>query len=192
MAGWRNYCALYLFGPLDKSGLKDFKTKRRRLMTKHLFAFALALLAGVPGYFIFLDRVPPYVELNAIAVTEVVPPGGKFKMVLVGIVNRHCYGVIRREFIDSEKVIHAIAPVPPLLAGTRGKETELSRVITVPSNMAQGDAVYIGYPEYQCNPFQWVWPIKLKPTVVKFKIAGEKISNVFRPNLAADSVRISE
>ena len=94
MAGWRNYCALYLFGPLDKSGLKDFKTKRRRLMTKHLFAFALALLAGVPGYFIFLDRVPPYVELNAIAVTEVVPPGGKFKMVLVGIVNRHCYGEI--------------------------------------------------------------------------------------------------
>lgn len=148
---------------------------------KHLVGAIFSILIGVPFYFIVMDRTPPYQELHAIALTPVVKPGGVFAFELEGIVLKHCAGIIRREFVDSEGKIHAVVPVPPLLAGTIGKPVTLRREIVLPSTVASGDIEYWGFPSYECNPFQFLWPIKLKPTRIKFKV--EKANAAMRDDV---------
>lgn len=159
-----------------------------RVLVRQGIPLLLAASLGLPVYMILLDRKPPYSEFSVLVNTPDVVPGGTLRFTLFGRVNRHCWGIVHREIIDSQGKIHAIIPVAPLLAPLKGSEYALERELQIPSSMSWGPAIYHGYPSYQCNPLQWIWPIKIPTTTLRFNVAPPRLSSIAPAWLSASGV----
>lgn len=132
------------------------------------FAIAaiFAMTVVVPGILIFWDRGAPLEFVDATVVGGSVLPGQRAETrFTVRQVTKECRGRVERFFYDSAGKGYFLGEGPTIyhrmLDGA--DHGAFSRGWTVPADAAPGKGTYIAYPEFWCQPLQFLWPIKAPP-----------------------------
>lgn len=132
---------------------------------KHIAGLLIALIVA-PIIYLAIDRSPPVVVTSS-TISGNIYPGATVNIRWTAYRSDSLpfEGVIRRQFVDSEGVLHEMAEVPAVSREdhTPRKGYTFTRQIVIPPAMAFGPARMIGWRFYErpYNPFHKIWPIRI-------------------------------
>jgi hypothetical protein len=140
-------------------------------MIKRICLFGiLAIVSTILGT-MAADRDVPVERINGRLIPEAVKPGDEVEAAFtLTAQRRYCPGVIEREIIGTDHIIHRLENIPATYAAPDGDRRNFTRGIMIPKSLPYGPATYKSCVVAACpwNPFHYLWPVKQCEPLVKF------------------------
>lgn len=140
------------------------------MIRREALCFGLAMIfttmVVVPGILIFWDRSPPFQYIDALVPEKAVHAGDAAHVrITINKVQKDCRGRVERYFFDSTGRAFFLgeSPVIYFRAIEERRAGAFERRWLMPADAAPGEGYYVFYPEFWCNPVQYLYPIKPGP-----------------------------
>lgn len=132
---------------------------------------SLMLLLGAFAY-MAADNQPPYGWETGEVIPDPAPDGATVSIHWRFKVHRVCPGIVQRQIIDAQDVVHNYDPVPA--ASVRDVTPDFWVTFTLPTGLPPGPSKYRVHAEYYCNPLQYIWPIHVTTPEIIFTLENKK------------------
>lgn len=134
---------------------------------------AVSFLAIAPIAYMAADNEPPY-EYDA-ASSYIIPshtPSGRQLTVHWRLkrVNRVCRGSVTRTIVDEVSGSRTTYDPTPSASNIEVGDVELDKSFYLPPNISPGPKVYYADSEYECNPLQHLYPLRVRTPRLHFEV----------------------
>jgi len=142
-------------------------------------AIVCAILS--PVIVMMMDNTLPRVITQIEVMNNPVTPGQPIKLRFEGEGLRDCPATIREFIIDGNNIVFPVAPRFARL-DLRSGHFSVEIEIPTPISAAPGAAIYRSIVEYECNPWQKLYPLTVRREV-NFVFAAPTQSGFFSPGV---------
>lgn len=127
----------------------------------------LAIITAIPvavvANWIMDDTVPRTIS-DIKVLNSPVTPGEPLRMMYHGFATRNCPAIVHEEISDSNNILVQVVPRTGKIQRESG-EFDMPIVVPTPISAAPGHAVYYAHVRYYCNPWHYIFPIKVERKV---------------------------
>lgn len=131
----------------------------------------VAIVFGTLGAWI-ADRDPPTSIYSSDVLTPAVERGGTLRIQYSIYRRRGCSTLVERVLYDSERVRHVLPPIEFRGAPGPSGYDKYTTTVTVPVEVALGQANFRAITTYRCNPVHDMWPITVVTTDADFFVVA--------------------